>query len=176
MKVSNIQLQHAKGRQRLSADLDGFQLWYAFPDNVQILNPGDVFLVAAVLPCMLAGKELSVDSKYTVSPKLLTNLDLFQSIFQLWEPRLRKIPIRARIRPPDRVTKGRASFFSGGVDSMHTFFRHQDEIGFLIFIRGFDFALDNEVLGSAATKSNESFSSRYAKSLISVDTNVRDLM
>jgi hypothetical protein len=122
---------------------------------------------------MLQGEPLSIDSTAPVSPKLLRQVHLLQEVLHSWQPLLREIPIVATPGRPGPPRAGAASFFSGGLDSIYTFWRHADEVTHLIFIRGFDIALDNGALAEAATRRNEQFARSFSKRLLVVNTNLR---
>jgi 7-cyano-7-deazaguanine synthase in queuosine biosynthesis len=143
MRVANWAIEEQSGTVEVSADIDGFRLWYRVPSHYGVSRSGDVFLASSLLPAMRQGSTLEIDSSMPVSPKLLTNAALLQDIFHSWNPKqLKIIPLVANssVSSPDEpINTGVASFFSGGVDSTYTLLKHEDEISHLVFIQGFDF-------------------------------------
>ena len=140
MRVDNYEIIEEGDVVKVSADVDGFRLWYRVPKSFAISRTGDAFLVSALLPAMRQGEKLEIDQSLRVSPKLLKNISLLQEIFHSWNPqKLKIIPISASMAPAESFNSGAMSFFSGGVDSMYTFLKHSDEITHAVFMNGFDF-------------------------------------
>jgi hypothetical protein len=150
--------------------VDGFRLWYRVPDSYPVARSADPFLAAALLPAMARGEELEVDSALTVSPELLENAFHLQEVFHTWNPALKKIPITARTARAEELSGGGLSFFSGGVDSTHTFLKHLDDISHVVFIHGFSFYSADESY-KAAVEGNTSLVAAFGKTLIPVETN-----
>src|SRR6185295_16160895 len=86
----------------------------------------DPFLVA-VTPIAMACAE-PVEVRGAVSPRLAWGVREFQGIHRLWFPRhVSAVEIhtsRLEEPPPGERGAGVAAGFSGGVDSMHTTWRH----------------------------------------------------
>ncbi|WP_341303897.1 hypothetical protein [Pseudomonas sp. TMP25] len=80
-----------------------------------------------------------------VSLLYLGNQRRLVSIFSNWFERYRPVEITANtLRTADEHGSGRVGcFFTGGVDSFYTFFKHRDEITDLIFVHGYDVDLDD---------------------------------
>lgn len=170
MLITNFEITEQENTREISADVDGFRLWYRLPKVYPVSKTGDCFLAAALLPAMLKGNRLEIDSSLSVSPKLLSNISLLQEIHHSWNPALKIIPINARTSPAEPCNKGALSFFSGGVDSMYTFLKHQREIRHVVFIHGFDFYSDDGTYRTAVMR-NTSFVAGFGKTLIPMETN-----
>jgi hypothetical protein len=95
------------------------------------------WLALALLPAMVAGVDIKVEPP--VSGRLLANLATIQDIFYSWENKtFHRVNIEATpVTPPVAPPEGRAvaGFFSGGVDSFYTLFRHYDEIASLVYMK-----------------------------------------
>lgn len=139
MQVTNWKISEQDDTVEVSAEVDGFRLWYRLPRSYPVVRAGDPFLAAALLPAMLRGEKLEVDPRLPVSPKLLKNLALLQEIHHSWNPVLKIIPISAQTSASWPVRQGAMSFFSGGVDSTYTLLKRIKEISHIVFIQGFDF-------------------------------------
>lgn len=172
MRVSAIGCKTVGDATELSADIDGFRLWYRFPAEYSISTRGDAFLVAALQPAMRTGQPLVIEGA-PVSPKLLASIDRLQDVYNFWDPAYRKIPIVAEQEPDPPGVPAVGSFFSGGIDGCHTFLKHPDEITHLIFIKGVDIQIDNDALFSEALALNQNFADAYGKKLVPVETNIR---
>lgn len=173
MRVDHISRHtDASGGIELSADIDGFRLWYRFPPGCAAYPRGDVFACAALLPAMRANENLAIVDA-PVSPRLLAGIDRLQDVFHVWNPAFRRIRIEADLEPAPPAVAGTASFFSGGVDGCFTFLKHAEEIGALVFIKGVDIQVDNDVLFDQALAANRAFAAAYGKTLLPVATNIR---
>lgn len=170
MRITDWNLQEQHGTVEVSADVDGFRLWYRVPRTYQVSRTGDPFLASAIIPAMLKGEELEIDPGLPVSPKFLRNISLIQDIHHSWNPGLKKIPIRAKTAPVEPLNSGAISFFSGGLDSLYTFLKRQKDISHAVFLHGFDFFRTSEDYRTAVAR-NTAFVAGFGKILIPVETN-----
>jgi hypothetical protein len=170
MRITDWELKIQGDFQEISAAVDGYRLWYRFPKIYSASKAGDSFVVAALLPAMLEGSILEIDSSLPVSPKLLANIERVQEIHNCWNPIFKVIPVNATTAVQTPFASGTVSFFSGGVDSMFTFLKNIEEITHVIFIQGFDFFLDSDTYKKAIDR-NTSFVDGFGKMLIPVETN-----
>jgi hypothetical protein len=139
MQVKGWEISEQTDTVEVSAEIDGFRLWYRLPRSYPVTRAGDPFLAAALLPAMLRGEKLEVDPRLPVSPKLLKNLAVLQEIHHSWNPVLKIIPVSAQTSASRPLRQGAMSFFSGGVDSTYTLLKRIEEISHIVFIQGFDF-------------------------------------
>lgn len=173
MRVNDIRIRELNGERELSASIDGFRLWYRFPGNCQLSTHADAFLAAALLPAMRAGEPLTIEGA-PVSSALLAGVDRIQDIYVHWMPDCQRVQIHADCAvAQEPVQPGVASFFSGGVDGTYTLSCHLDEITHLVFIKGVDIQVDNDVLFAKALSSNQHFADKFGKTLLPVATNIR---
>ena len=136
--------------------------------EVEPIHSADPFVVAALLPSMLQGSTIDVD--HPVSEPLLRHLDDLQDVYHCWNPQLRKVAIRCRtVDPPSRVQRV-GSFYSGGVNSNHTFLRHRDEIDYLIVISGFDFEMARDTFDAVIARLSP-IAGSFRKTLLPIETN-----
>ncbi len=170
MRVENVEFKQEVDSVELSANVDGFRLWYRLPNSYRVCRTGDPFLAAALLPAMLRGETLEINPGLPVSPRLLGNVGLLQEIHHCWNPVLKKIPVIAKVGSAEAANAGVLSFFSGGVDSTYTFLKRQSEITHGVYIHGFDFQVDRTTFESAAER-NVAFFDTFDKTLIPVETN-----
>ncbi len=172
MRVDEIQFRTVDEGQELSANIDGFRLWYRFPGGCQVSTNADVFLAAALLPAMRAGESLTIKGA-PVSPELLAGVNRIQDIYAHWVPDCQRVEIHAERAVAEPVQSGVGSFFSGGVDGSYTLSRHLKEITHLVFIKGVDIQVDNDALFAKALASNQRFADKFGKTLLPVATNIR---
>jgi len=140
---------------------------------------GDVLAALSLLPSMASG-PLHIDRR--VSPRLLNGLQRVQEIFHFWDLHGRDVPlglhpveVDARASRPrrGRPTRGVASFFTGGVDSLYTALRHHDEISALVYVHGFDIGLSSESLRVQISERLRVAATRLDMDLIEVVTDLR---
>ncbi len=170
MHITDWQIEQQQETVEVSAEVDGFRLWYRVPKAYAVSRTADPFVTAALLPAMAKGEPLEVDPHLTVSPRLLANLERLQDIHHSWNPALRKVPVSARTAVPAPLNAGTFSFFSGGVDSMYTFLTRADELTHVVYIHGFDFFLDPAVYQRAVDR-HSAFVHGFGKTLIPIQTN-----
>jgi hypothetical protein len=170
MQVADWRIEESSDSTEVSADIDGFRLWYRSPKPYLISRSGDPFLASALLPAMLKGERLEIDPRLPVSPKLLDNISRLQEIHNCWNPQFKIITIDAAKSPAEPLNNGTFSFFSGGIDSTYTFLKHINDISHLVFIHGFDFFLDGNIYKTAVNR-NTRFAQTFEKKLIPIETN-----
>jgi len=170
MRVGDWRIQEHGDTVEVSAEVDGFRLWYRVPKAYKVSRAGDPFLASAIIPAMAKGEELEVDPALPVSPRFLKNLSRIQDIHHCWNPALKKVPVRASTAPAEPLNEGAFSFFSGGLDSLYTFFKRQGDISHVVSLHGFDFFRAEEEHLKAVAR-NASFVGGFGKTLIPVETN-----
>jgi hypothetical protein len=173
MNITNWAIRVQEDTQEISAEIDGFRLWYRLPKAYPVSRAGDPFLAAALFPAMLEGKGLKMAPSLSVSPRLLENLSKLQEIHHCWNPILKIISMNATAKAATPLNEGAMSFFSGGVDSVFTFLKHRQELTHVVFINGFDFFLDEGTYQRAVAR-NACFAGGFGKTLIPVETNYYD--
>ena len=147
-------------------------LYFRASDPVLDANTS-TFLSAALLPCMELGLDCTIDG--VVSARLLESVGKIQDIFSAWDSRFHRIRVTGTggSELSTESNKRRSgSFFSGGIDSLYTLYRHRDEIDDLILIHGFDVDLEDHALRKQVSGRVREFASNTGKSLIEVETNV----
>jgi hypothetical protein len=175
MRVSGIREHSSDGVTEVSAQIDGFTLFYQFSGARAVSMRGDAFLAAALIPAMARGEALEIDSAMPVSPRLLAGVERIQDVLHSWNPKLRKVAIRAEVSPSSSICDDVASFFSGGVDGGYTFLKHADEISILITIQGMEISLDNERLATQVWSKTQQTAQQLGTQCVLVRCNTREL-
>jgi hypothetical protein len=152
----------------LSGRVADFELWFRVDADTPPGHSADPFLAAALLPAMVAGSDIEVEG--AVSAPLVRNLEELQDVYRCWNPQLKKVAVRAPITSPPPPVDRVGSFYSGGVDSNHTFIRHQEEITDLIIMNGFDFEMDTETF-AAVLRRLTPVAEAFNKRLLPIETN-----
>ncbi|OMH38060.1 hypothetical protein [Motiliproteus sp. MSK22-1] len=173
MHISSIQTETQDETTTISASIDDFELWFQVPRPFGRADVADPFVAAALLPAMKRGENIVVDPAIKLSYTLFQGIKQLQDIYQAWWPKLQKINIEATIAPSPVQHQSYASFFSGGVDSLYSFYTHQKEIDYLIFLHGVDIQLDNHNLREEVSKRNQVFANQHGAQLVEVTTNIR---
>lgn len=111
--------------------------------RVELTADSEAALVMLALGAMSSRCDLQVAEP--VSLLFMSNQRQMMSIFSNWFERYRPVEITANtLRAVDEGASDRVGcFFTGGVDSFYTFFKHRDEITDLIFVHGYDVDLDD---------------------------------
>ncbi|MBI4320855.1 MAG: hypothetical protein HY675_20375 [Chloroflexi bacterium] len=148
------------------------EVWYRLSEDRLALD-SNAFLAASLAPAMRLGGPLRIEG--SVSSRLLASVPKIQDILNLWDRQLKRVPVEGEVMPAPRETRPRGvgCFFSGGVDSFYTLLKHQDEITHLIFVHGFDVALDDAPLYHKVLNGIREAAAELEKPLIEVETNVR---
>jgi hypothetical protein len=139
----------------------------------------DALLVASLLPAMRAGETLTATDP--VSPRLLASVSQIEDIFLSWAERIAgygvyqrvSVEVPPRTSPPLPGPRGSACFFTAGVDSFYTVLRHRDEIDALVYVRGFDVALDEAELDVRVLDGVRSAADELGLPLVVVRTDLR---
>ncbi|MFZ2340220.1 MAG: hypothetical protein WAW07_10935 [Bacteroidales bacterium] len=172
MKIQELRTAKDEYWTTVSALIDDFELWYKVPSAYAVTQTVDPFVAAALLPAMLNAETIEVGNGLSVSKRLKSNLYHLQEIYHSWNPELKMIEIDSDFTHSNEtpVNKGAVSFFSGGVDSMYTFLKQQNDLTHVIYINGFDF-FEDESVSEMAISRNSRFVHSFGKKLIPVATN-----
>ena len=159
---------------RVSADVDGTLVWFESPDTPLAAAP-EAFASAFLLPALAHRRRLS--SVAPLDSAWLANAPRLVEIFHRWwrYPRLvpRSDPGPAPA-PGDGAPRGRASFFSGGVDSFHTLRFLGERIDRLVFVVGFDFPLDDVLRAEASLAGVRAVAEAAGTAVTVLRTNLRE--
>lgn len=132
------------------------RLWFHFPLHYQpyLTGRSDGFLTSLIMLGMYLGEPVEVRGE--VSPRLAFGLQEWQHIFHSWYPRQFQI-VDVKYEQlgalPSQETQGKVgAAFSGGLDSLYTFWRLMPEnqpnpairLSYALFIHGFDIRLSQE--------------------------------
>lgn len=161
---------------RVSARLSGnghtADVFFVVADGPVAAAP-EAWTAVALAPAMVHGSEVRVEG--SLSPEHLAALAKIQDLFHAWESWCRIVPVESE---PARSTSaplgtGVGCFFSGGLDSFYTVLKRRREITELIFVHGFDIALENRELRARVVQALRSAAAELGKPLLEVETNVR---
>lgn len=133
----------------------------------------DAMFAAAVPIAMRRSSALRADQP--VSPRLLAGASRAQSILAAWDGRLRPVELRADIRDEGEPAPGRgvAAFFTGGVDSFYSVLKRRAELDALVYVHGFDVALDEHDKRDLVSRELRSVAAELELPLIEVETDLR---
>ncbi len=153
-------------------DYKDYDVWYR-ATNSPVSDGADTFLAAMLMPAMKVGGPLKIDGR--ISARLLRTIPTIQDILTSWCPELQRVTVESGVRQAHEIRneRGVACFFSGGVDSFYTYFKNRDDITHVIFVHGFDFSLQDEVLRNTIVTSMRRAAAELGKPLVEVETNFR---
>jgi hypothetical protein len=173
MRIEGVRVAERAGCYELSALIGGLRVWYLVDaPPVERVEP---FVPAALLAAMANGEPLEMSEGSPVSPRLLEGIERAQEMLHVWNPELRRVPIRAGRSPASLHRPEIATLFSCGVDSLYTLQKHLNQISLLLLIQGLDIPLDNPEVFDSARASAESLAQETGHHVITIRTNLRDL-
>lgn len=148
-------------------------VWFDVPAKTPPTpTPGDAFLTAALLPAMGAVERLVIDAP--VSAALLDRIRRAQVFVNAWFPEFRVLPIEATaVADAGSPAEGVGLMFSGGLDSFYTLHEERDRLTHLVFVHGFDIALDKPDLHAAVLARIREVGRGVGIPLVEATTNVR---
>jgi hypothetical protein len=137
------------------------------------LSPhAEPFVAASLFPAMRLG--LPVHSEAPITPEAAHRLPRLSRIAHTWwRDVLQEAAIRAPVREPAARAPGTASFFSGGVDSLHTALTHRRELDGLVCLEGFDLPLGEPARLQAAVEGARRAADALGLPLVVVRTDLR---
>jgi hypothetical protein len=136
---------------------------------------GDALVCLCLLSAMRAGGG-QIEIPAPVAEELLARVPLLVEVFRQWiGPPGARITVDAAGATPRSPRPRTAAFFSGGVDSFATVFRHVNELDELIFVRGFDIPIGGPLDGQA-TRSAQAVSTELGIPLVEVETDLRSFI
>lgn len=126
---------------RIEADVAGVPLWYESADR-SLLPHAEVFASALLVPALAHGANLVLADP--LSSVWCSNIEKLMGVYHEWwgyESRPVEAPLRQKSLPLRE--EHHALFFSGGVDAFFSLLRGSYPIRELVWIHGFDLALDD---------------------------------
>lgn len=132
------------GYQRISAAVDGEDLWYE-SNNVGLQPSLEAFVCALITISTQRHRRIRTGGQ--ADPFFQGNMRELLAIWNLWwgTPRLPPdIPLASSEQAVDYGKKGKALFFSGGVDSFYSLLHEVKGLTHLVFVHGFDIAVNDE--------------------------------
>jgi hypothetical protein len=142
-------------------------------NDIELTKNTEVLLAVGLLPAMKTRSTLVANG--AISQKLFNAIELISTFFHTLNPNFKKIKIKNLVSQPANYPKEKrvGTFFSAGVDSFYTFLKHQQEITDLIFIRGFDIPLTDQVLLKKTSEVIREVGLKFGKRVIEIETNLR---
>lgn len=145
----------------------------------QLNNIGEAIVFSLLPIAYNEASNIALPQEVTIEPETQKKIDKICQLWNKWFMCNRRVKVEANyIESVQNIDNSRkvAQLFSGGVDSLATFKRHQNDVKYLIFYHGSDIALKNvkrflEVKGYV-----QRFADKYNKELIVITTNQRLLL
>ncbi len=139
--------------------------------GIPLSGDGEALLAMVVLGAMATDTDLRLPG--VLSPQFLANQRQLMQTFTGWFARYRPVSITAQalVSRPKAATGRVGSFFTGGVDSFYTFLKHREEITDLIFVHGYDVALDDLPRRQAISEMGRAIEQATGVRFIELETN-----
>ncbi|MGE0128760.1 MAG: hypothetical protein AB7U82_11830 [Blastocatellales bacterium] len=172
MRISSLTTTFEQGVYCVSADVEGVPLWFESADVALSPSP-EAFASAMLIPAIARGETLTLDE--SLSPVWLSNVSRILPIFRDWwdYPEIPPQPAYAKFESATRQA-ATALCFSGGADSFHTLLCSGHTIHYLVFVIGFDIALDDRVRFEAFEQSLRAVTAATGARPIVIRTNLRE--
>lgn len=160
-------------------------------DGSELRGGGDVALAALLLPALRVGEPLEVHRD--VSPRLLAAAEVIQDVFCTWDRFLRptdcwyrRVPVVVGDEAADQVPdaggpdagggrRGTACLFTGGVDSFHAVVTEGHRVDSLIYVHGFDVALDDAPLRAEVSERLRAAAAEVGLPLLELESDLQAL-
>ena len=137
------------------------------------VNIGDPYLCSMLMPSMKQGGKLIIDAPVS---KTLFNVasSIIQDIYLRWDKSLKRVEIEAQVLDDvPSIGAGKASFFSGGLDSLYTLHKHKAEVTHTAFVWGFEISLKERDLWNGSREYLDDAAKRYEKIPVYIETNLK---
>ncbi len=160
----------------ISANNKRHEIWFRC-ENAELMPTPNALLTAAILPAMRIAEPLSIH--HPISSFIGQSWEPLNAVLSSWHDCLQPVSLHAPVAaaPVNRTSAARkACFFTGGVDSCFTLYKHADEIDALIYVMGFDVAREDTKRREMVLGALQKVASHFNKQLIIVETNVKTLM
>lgn len=142
----------ADGWSRVSAEIDGFEIFFASRDVELDANP-ESFVAAILVPALVAGRPIEVEAP--LQPGWKEDLERMMEIIErFWKYPPISITGSVTANPFKPVNNRAGVFFSGGVDAFHTLLC-SPSVDALVFVRGFDLRLNERYDAMARIQEEE---------------------
>ncbi len=173
MRVEAANVSHTESGVRTEATIAGETLFFEIPHLEWFESRGEPFLTALLPIAMQRGEPIELPDQLPVDSTFLHNIEQLQVIFARWYPTLRPVAIRASVAPRVLPTRGRATGYSGGIDSSYTLDKLGSRIDTALLIDGIEFRTDHpEFFAGVRTTLTNALSDR-GLGLVTVRTNVK---
>ena len=149
-------------------------LW--FQSRTHVLKPsGEALLAAGFFPALSRGVPLSLNEP--VSERTLDHIHRLAEVFGCWLDLPRELTVQAR-RSASLASAPRRSLccFSAGVDSFYSSLHGLEPEAALLFISGFDIAVDNRALLETVLAGIRDAAQSLNRELVLVETNARSVV
>lgn len=158
-----------------------FEVWVEVPIEYRhfVATDTTAFASAFVLPAARRHVDLKINGK--VSKRWFQGVNKIIDRAATWNHGFKRIAAQVTEDYSEEKMPANfvGAFFSGGVDSFATLFKYQNHsehaITHLIFVHGYDIAIDNSATFSVALPAIERVSRELSLPLIVVKTNVREV-
>ncbi len=144
--------------------------------DLALTPTSEALIAAALLPAMNQGRPLSWPGQ--VEAEFKTSIGQCQARYARWVKQLQCVELvgdsnnRKSVETPVAGVRT-ALFFSGGVDSFYSLLENLDEVTDLVFVHGFDIAIDDEAHARMVESRIRQVGKAMNKRVLCIRTNLR---
>lgn len=180
LTISAIRSANRGGISRVSADVDGSELWFESAE-VALRASSEAFVSALLVAA--AAQERQLVATDPVAADFAANLPRVLDVTARWWDYARLLPKLDTVAAPCRqrlkrataqARRGAALCFSGGVDSFFSLLAAGREVDALVFVHGFDVKLDDRRRAAAIEDDVRAVAGEVGAHAVFVRTNIRE--
>lgn len=144
--------------------------------DIPLTPSPEALVAAALLPAMSLGRPLHCYG--ALDADFVSAMERYQQRMATWNPSLQTVPLHGGLtgetRIPAAATGNRVGlFFSCGVDSFYSLLVNLEEVTDLIFVHGFDIAVDDQAHARLVERQIREVARQLGKRALCVRTNLR---
>jgi len=173
MRVEQVTINEGDGTTRLTGEVAGQPLFWHVTGSSAFEARGEPFVAALLPAAMRAGVAIELPPELPVDPDFLANMARLQTIFGRWFAQLAPVTIHARVAARRLPTAGRATGYSGGVDSSYTVDTLAHKLDAALLIDGIEYPYRDEALATRVTHELGAALDGRGIRLVQVTTNVK---
>lgn len=140
-------------------------------ESVSLAGGNESAVAMSMLAAMAKGFEMVIEGP--VSSTFMDNQRKLMKIFTGWFPSYAQVDMVSvdAEEVPAQPSGRTGSLFTGGVDSFYTFLKHRAEITDLVYVHGYDVALDDHVKREAISAMGRAIEAETGVRFIELETN-----
>lgn len=170
--INQLMSEKTNGHYRVSAQIDGSELWFSSPD-IELYPSPEGFASASIFPSIIHNRDISIETR--LDGKWIRNIEkLFQVYKKWWNYSEVTIDCEGIKAGSAEKRAGVSLCFTGGVDSFYSLhLKRKMDISHLLYIQGYDVRLEDRARLKNISRNLEQVGKATSTIPVSVRTNLR---